>query len=1236
MSELNPAAAQPSEKLDPLTFPLTKSRLIEASAGTGKTYTIAALYIRLVLGHRAELGFGCALEPSRILVMTFTKAATKELSDRIRARLVEAAAYFRGETSSGHDPFLAGLTAEYGEPQERMRAAHRLSLAAEAMDDSAVFTIDSWCQRMLREHAFDSGSLFDEELISDEKELRVDALRDYWREQVYALDLASTRVFRSVFSDFDAFVGVMDKIVSRAHMIDGSQVAADLGELIVQVTGTRDQQLAAIKQQWAARAPVMKAWLLDVMAADPKALKANSINPGKVNSWFDALQSWISDPAMHYPSADAFNDTAWKNLSADGLRDCFSQSAKGKYTVPAEFDHTAKLKAVLDGIADLTVELRRHAAVFVYKRLALLKARKRQAGFHDMLMRLRNVLRSDAGAALRERIRQQYPVALIDEFQDTSPEQYEVFDAIYTIANPTDGRAFFMIGDPKQAIYSFRGADIQSYLTARAATTGRHYRLEKNFRSTKTLVTAVNHLFDYAERRSNVGVGHGKGAFRFRDGDLNPLPFDPVAAQGRDEEFVCGTQAGMPLTIWVSPDSCNADTSRAHFAALTGERIAHLLNDAQCGFRKPGSFRRVKPADIAILVRDRKEAAAVRKEMQRRNIRSVYLSDNESIFQGQQAVDLLAWMKAVASPLDGSLARAAYATPTACRPLATLAAFVDGDAACEEQAEFLTSMKTVWQKQGVLSMIRQFILGLELPSLLLSLPGGERMMTDLLHLAEQLQAASYKVEGEQSLIRWLSLQIERGGNDGEDRAQRLESDADLVKVVTIYKSKGLQYPLVFLPFAASAKPVKAGKGMTHCEYTDEDKIRKLELTVSDKALKAMEKARLEEELRLFYVALTRAEFAVWMGVATLSKTDVGVTAVGHIVDGTGKKIPAAELADRVQQATCGCADIAVEIMDVDLGVTRFDAGDAGAPCLAPEKYVARFERDWSVSSYSSITKTLSDKPAGKAPESPMEDKLQQEADSDAVTAQVTSPSAWHGFPRGPLAGQFLHDQLEWLAHEGFATAHQPDFSARFGERCKISGWENHAPAAVAWLKAVVATAVPAIGCSLQQLAKVVPEMEFWVPAGHVQARDIDALCTRHTLPGSPRPAISSRHVKGMMRGFIDLVFEHEGRYWVLDYKGSRLGADDNAYAAPDLQDAILANRYDIQGAIYLLALHRLLESRLGDRYDPAEHLGGVIFFFLRGIQNTSTRGCIHLPADPLLLDELGGLLTAADIEEEIA
>jgi exodeoxyribonuclease V beta subunit len=233
-----------SELLQPMTFPLHGTRLIEASAGTGKTWTIAALYVRLVLGHGGDAGFVRALLPPEILVMTFTRAATRELSNRVRERLVQAARFFRGESDDA-DPFLDTLADDYLDDTARQMAAYRLMLAAEAMDEAAIFTIDAWCQRMLREHAFDSGSLFDEELVSDESALVEDATHDYWRQQVYPLQERELRVLLGCFKD----VGNLKKDVRQ--LVGRADVFADAGAepLAVLIARLERAQGAALAQQ---------------------------------------------------------------------------------------------------------------------------------------------------------------------------------------------------------------------------------------------------------------------------------------------------------------------------------------------------------------------------------------------------------------------------------------------------------------------------------------------------------------------------------------------------------------------------------------------------------------------------------------------------------------------------------------------------------------------------------------------------------------------------------------------------------------------------------------------------------------------------------------------------------------------------------------------------------------------------------------------------------------------------
>jgi len=1263
-----------SQLLDALTFPLSGSRLIEASAGTGKTWTIAALYLRLVLGHGSRVGaeaagdapgdaydfggegddayqadegyededggngrqgaaapgeataFARPLLPPEILVMTFTRAATRELSNRVRERLVQAAAYFRGE-SDADDPYLEQLADSYREDAQRERAAHRLVLAAETMDEAAIFTIDAWCQRMLREHAFDSGSLFDEELVSDERGLFEDAAHDYWRQQVYPLGGPALNALRESFDNVEALKRAVRDLVQRAGGLaeDANAAAGEtLGALIERAEKSRRAELAKLKEGWAERADAMERWIAEQRARHAKAFNGNKMRADSLVKWFEALRSWAQDPARHLPE---LTDTAWKRLTPDGIVDAFSKDYSAD--VPECFEHTCALQEALGRIGPLTHALLRHAAGHIARRMADLKRRNRQFGFADMLVRLRDALEGPNGEALRKRITDQFPVALIDEFQDTSPDQYRIFDLLYRVAENDPARGLFLIGDPKQSIYGFRGADIHSYLSARRATAGRHYQLGTNYRSTHQLVQAVNQLFRHAEGHAGH-PGYAAGAFRFRKNGENPLPFDAVKAAGRGQDLVGVDGPCQALAICATDrDDLRADDYREFFAHHCAEHIVTLLNDEQVGFRdQAGRFKRLMPADIAILVRDRREAASIRRALVQRKVASVYLSDQDSVVESLEAADVLRWLQAVANPLDGALARAAFATATCALPLAELARLASDEQAWEIRVEQLKALHITWQRQGVLAMLRRFIHELGLPAALLRASGGERRLTNLLHLAELLQEASRELDGEQALIRWFAEQIEGMGEGGDERVLRLESDAELVKVVTVHKSKGLEYPLVYLPFAVTARKTDR-RNRAFFEYVVEDGVRRIDLALSDEALAAVDRARLEEDLRLLYVALTRARHFLWLGVAAVAAGRKGEnrlheSALGYLLTG-GDPIPASAMRERWERLRGDASGIELHDLDAPEGRTLLQRHDVRPELVEAPAYHRPFERNWAVGSFTSLTRhTVA------PPTRPQDENLLEEAEPGTVEVTRAEDAPWHRFPRGATPGNFMHEQLEWMAQEGFEKIDDDTLNARLAQRIERAGWANRMDDALAWLQAIATTPLPPVGAALAELAQeegtVLPEMEFWFPSRHLDVGALDRLCRQRLLGATPRPVLPERQLHGMLKGFTDLVFEHEGRYWVLDYKSNALGPGDAAYTQAAMAAGMAEHRYDIQGAIYLLALHRLLRARLGEHYRPEAQLGGAVFLFLRGIANPATHGCYLLEPDLALLDGLDRLL----------
>ena len=1260
--------AHPGHTLEPLTFPLWGSRLIEASAGTGKTWTIAALYLRLVLGHGGEhSAFAQPLGPADILVMTFTRAATRELSDRIRARLLQAAQCFRGtaEVPAG-DAFLAGLLAAYPEGDARQNAAWRLAMAAEGMDDAAVYTIDAWCQRMLREHAFDSGCLFDEELNADERAVQTEAAQDYWRQQCYPLDAEAIDTVLGLWKNVDALVEEMRQLAEAA--LPPGAGDGTLAECIARTVDARRTAVAALKGGWADRAQAMQQWL-DAQTA-PKVCDwdKRKLAPRHYSSWLATLATWAQGADSDTPD---LSSSAQHRLSPEGLLEARKPGAP-PVTLPANFQALVDLLAALRALPQPAEALRLHAAAQVQQRVVQLKAHSGSFGFADMLARLDRALAGPQGERLRVRMTTQHPVALVDEFQDTSPLQYRIFDRLYRTAANAPGTALFLIGDPKQSIYGFRGADIYSYLAARRATAGRHYVLGTNHRSTQALVDAVNHGFAQAEQRP----GGGAFLFRGRAGQDNPLPFVPVQARGRAEAFHTADGPAPALVLQHDLELRNNEQHRRLFAALCAERIATWLNDPLAGFEVPGQPRqRLRPADIAVLVRTGKEAAAVRRELRRRGVASVYLSDRDSVFASAEARDLLHWLHAVAAPLDARRVRAGLATGTIGLSLAELEQLAHDEDALDARTAQLRALQAIWRAQGVLAMLRQSLHQLGLPARWLQAPDGERSLTNFLHLAELLEEASAQLDGEHALLRWLAQQLEGSAAASDTHTVRLESDADLVKVVTVHKAKGLEYPVVCLPFACSMRAVSR-RGTTFLNLAGDDGQRTLHLQPSDAALAQADRERQREDLRLLYVALTRARHALWLGFGTLKQghstvCSTHLSAAGHWLGGPQVR-SAADWLEPLQALAQGQSGIALQpaahTSAAQVPRTWLVAPAALAPLHTPPVYAGVFERRWGIGSFSQLVRGVA--PAAAALHSlphtprPGDDERALDGSGDlpvlqpprAATAAAASAAAapWHRFPRGPVVGNFLHDQLEWLAGEGFALgaagapAQDPVFSdgssgtsgtsdaeihaeasaalaQRLRQRCERAGYAAHADTVLQWLGAVVRTPLPGVGAPLQGLNTVLPEMEFWLPAGRLAAAEVDALCRQHLLDGQPRAPLPERALHGMLMGFADLVFEHGGRYWVLDYKSNHLGADAGAYHGDALAAAMAAHRYDVQAALYLLALHRLLRQRLGSGYNPAQQLGGALYLFMRGV-DAPGQGVYTVPPSLPLLDALDALL----------
>lgn len=1209
------AAVQP---LQPLSMPLDGVRLIEASAGTGKTWTIAALYVRAVLGH----GSGVPLLPPQILVVTFTEAATQELRERIRARLVDAARAFREGRAA--EPFLAGLLAAQA-PDTHAASARRLELAAQWMDEAAIFTIHGWSQRMLTQHAFGSGHAFGQTLEPDESELLAECVRDYWRQAFYPLDEAR---LAPILEEWTTPAGLLRAL--RPLLAGGETTLRVNGEVlpeVVDLAATLAGRAAWDEEAGFRNTTAATAWMADVErieamlveAVRDKTLHNGWYKPERVPADLAAMRRW-----------SATGETGGFDIARYATARLAKATGKGKippaHPAFAALDHWQAWQA--DKVAIRHVVLA-DALKWVRERFAAQKRRRAQIGFDDLLLRLDRALDSPSGADLASTIRQQFPLALIDEFQDTDPLQYRIFRAVYADA-PEAG--LLLIGDPKQAIYAFRGADIHTYLAARGEAQAPHYSLDTNHRSSEGMVAAVNAVFEHAER-------HATGAFHFAD---RGLPFVPVQARGRAEVFELDGTPQPALRLWLLDDEAPVGVRmyREQMAGACAAGIVDLLEAAErgtCGFASAeGAFTPLKPADIAVLVRSHNEASEIRAALAERDVRSVFLSDRDSVLESVEAHDVLLWLRAVAEPASDAAMRAALVTRSLDLGYAELERLNMDERHWERRGQQLFELRETWRRAGVLAMLHRLLHVFDLPARLLKVSGGERALTNLLHLAELLQQAAATIEGEQALIRHLAERIaDTSTHHGDDQIVRLESDDDLVKVVTIHKSKGLEYPLVFLPFACASGGTRAGQGY---RYHDGEGPQLELLSASHdaagesvrEAKEAAERAALQEDLRLLYVAMTRARHACWVGVAPVchnpsKKPQVHRGAFGHLLTG-GREIDNGAIEGLLRELAAGHPSIAVEYMPVPHERRHAPARREERPLPAREPRIAR-AAPWWIASYSAL-RYADD--AVAAPETAADDVIVEYATEPAATsADVTSI---HGFERGAEAGTFLHDLLEWIAEEGFSAIAADPVRLRdtVARRCERRGWERAIDPLTDWLLDLLRTplTLPDGGSlvlgALDDPSRYRAELEFLFEARGVDTLALDRIVRAHTLDAAARPALAADRVNGMLKGFIDLIVEHEGRWYVADYKSNWLGIDDQAYTPAAMRRSILESRYELQYALYLLALHRQLRARLGSSYDYDTHVGGALYLYLRGIDGRGHG--VHVERPPkAMIDALDAL-----------
>ena len=1132
-------------QLDAATLPLSGRQLIEASAGTGKTYNITRLYIRLLLEQD--------LTADQILVMTFTKAATQEL----RGRLGELLRQAHDNWEHLDEPFFRAL-------RERVapdKARARLHQALLHLDEAAVYTIHGFCKRVLTQQAFASGISFSVEMETDSRALILDALRDWYRQE------AGSEQFADLYRYWPM----------------PEQFAQDWERLIAASDPLPEPEVTDPQPAWEA---FRTAWANESEAFFTLNIKSRK---GANQAIWQAHSQTLTDLAgQSWPGRvpDLF--------TGDFIKQAFS-TAKKKAELPV-------LWQLVNTLRDLASESKARLAwagvQFARRHLAQDKNRLDQLDFNDLIVLLRERLRAPGGDRLGGILANQFPAALVDEFQDTDPDQYAILDAIYR-PGPDRQSLLCMIGDPKQAIYGFRGGDVFAYLKARHDADA-HWVMGKNFRSHPDVIKGYNRLF----------YGHAL-----------PVPKDREAPPESTEVFGFGigytpVEAGKPTLAGLDdpakrgalqwgllpkPEDQSKGFSKSTMTDLadwSAREIRRLLLEARW------EDRPVHPGDIAVLVRDRNEAGILQQTLQRYGLASVYLSARDNVLQSPEAASLSLALQGILDLENDRTLVAALATPWF--GLDTTQLFQlqrDEHAWARLQAE-VTDLRERWLNQGLMSMALALFQRHVHPH-----PDRhERMLTNSLHLLELLQQASQHHRQPWSLLHWFD-QARQDDALAAEAQLRLESDADLIQVVTQHGAKGLEYPIVFLPFVSYGRSPRQTPMLVR--YHDRtDFSARLALNPSDEEIQWWEEEQAAEDIRLLYVAATRAEQRLYILAAAFDKVNRSPLARCLKVDSFEA------LSDCVQtQVEEGTADRLS--LEGEPGTSEPDASMSAPPEPEIARFTGRIERDWWLSSFSALTRNA--RHGGlSSPDRDQDEPELAPPPTDKLPLRFS-------LARGAEAGNLLHDLLEGLDFE------KPDFeSALTAAHYRYDNLLGHIDQAdtqlTAWLRDILATELPSGACLADlELNQTLRETEFYFPMRDPDANGTAMRALADTLRrhrgGEPVFLPDLRRLKGMMHGYIDLIYHWKGRYYLVDYKSTHLGDALNRYHDAALTESVRGSYYDLQYLIYGLALHRFLRVRLPD-YDPERHLGGVHYLYLRGMAPGHSTGIYHRPMD---LDALNAL-----------
>jgi exodeoxyribonuclease V beta subunit len=1221
-----------------LDISLFGMHLIEASAGTGKTWALSALIVRLLVERKVQT--------RQIVATTFTRAAAAELQDRIRKRISEILArlqdavrnssHAEAQAVADNDILALSLLAKLSHDQ-RHAACRQLQLALDTFDELFINTLDSFCQKLLREFAFDIGQGDPREISESERELTQQLIHDALRSWRSSQDPRMIELL--------VLTGAITDVVDHERVT--TAVMNFLSAEIAPVAQAQFDDTALTALQARITAIDWQPWLDNWAKAKPyfkgntKIFKLIDGTPDV----FSELVTWMSSSSLqdilladkNSPKAALLGVYAdgkvASSLNKAGAELDWLQSHIASHASQLILDFIQYQGALQDTLTQAKRHLHHHIVQHVRAELPSMLRAQRETTFAEQMHLLATALAGPEGQILAQQIRHRYPIALVDEFQDTNSDQDRVVALVYRqalmsqAADPRDPAAacLILVGDPKQAIYGFRGGDIHTYLSAKGevAQAGEVHALAQNQRSVAPLVEAVNAFFSMTATLGDdvdypsVSPSQRSHAPLIDHGRANPTPLRLMQlVTGRNE---------LEQTAW---------------------RIMTLLKDSAEGLLQIED-KPVEPHDIAVLAVTNFQLDSVEHALVKAGI-PVWRKSRVSVFGSALCYDLAALMQLMLSPYREDYFRRALSGMLIGKSLAELD-ILEKQALplAELQAEFAVDAQ-IWARFGFLAAWQRIAARFGIWQRLAAMGDGievggipaERHLVNLRHLIELLHRQSVRSVGANHLLAWLLRQVAEPSRRGDEDERPLPSHSG-VQLMTIHGSKGLEFPIVF---AVGFNPDKAEKDASKTEvfYYLHDKRRTLGFNGDDHIRSQHLERDKGEAQRLIYVALTRAKYRqyLYFRVQASSKGVLAKPSFDHwLPEGP------ATFAEQHPLTVCLEAPLA------EAPVWRYEPPVRTVGALVARPATPRYFAPWGMTSFSALIRDVEpaklaaaiDQPeygedlaeeaalgtAEVMPPTAASVPIQSDLFAEPMAAALPASDARFVFQRGANGGNCLHMILEYLDPR-FDADKPSTWTNTFAKQMASHGISDITPSSMLpWFQDIMAAPLPEGGslAALKFHARV-RELEFHLSLTQERI-DGAALVKRLSQSGIAIPALHQTQAIRYLKGFIDLVYEHNGKFYVADYKSNYLGDSMSDYTVAAMQDSMTHSGYWLQAALYLVALHRYLQVRKPD-YDIGRHLGGACYLYLRGMSAASAQtGIVHWQPEPQLILDLDAILGRA-------